>query len=216
MTELADTTTSPEVVATDQPIAGLGVDIIEIARMERAIWKSPHLPQRIFSEQEIAYSESKVNPAVHYALFFAAKEAVLKALGTGFNGMSFTDIEVEHDRFGRPYPLLRGHAKEVAEQQGILEMHLSLSYTHTVGVASAVAIKEQDRPRKEERIDPRSELAQQFKQMRSLLDDMDERLRGIERGDGVAIVASSGVVSPAIPGLFEVDDTEPLPLEFNE
>ncbi len=166
-----------------QPIAGLGVDIIELARMERAILRQPHLPRRIFSEQEVEYCESKINPATHYALFFAAKEAVLKALGTGFNGMRFTDIEVCHDKAGRPYPILHGHARELAQQQGIMEMHLSLSYTHSVGVASAVAIREQDKPQKDDRIDPRSELAMQFKQMRSLLDDMDERIRGIEKAD---------------------------------
>lgn len=170
-------------VLDDQPIAGLGVDIIELERMEKAISKQPYLPRRIFSEQEVEYCEGKINPAVHYALFFAAKEAVLKALGTGFNGMRFTDIEVCHDKLGRPYPVLHGHACEIAEQQGVIEIHLSLSYTHSVGVASAVAIKEQDRPQKDDRIDPHSELAMQFKQMRSLLDDMDERIREIEQAD---------------------------------
>ena len=170
-------------VSDDQPIAGLGVDIIELMRMEKAILRQPRLPRRIFSEQEVAYCESKINPVTHYALFFAAKEAVLKALGTGFNAMRFTDIEVCHDKLGRPYPVLHGHASDVAKKQGIVEMHLSLSYTHSVGVASAVAIKEQDKPQKDERLDPHNELAMQFKQMRSLLDDMDERIREIERSD---------------------------------
>jgi holo-[acyl-carrier protein] synthase len=123
---------------------------------------------------------------VHYALFFAAKEAVLKALGTGFRGMAFTDVEVDHDRYGRPIPLLHGHAREVAATQGIVEMQLSLSYTHAVGVASAVAIREQDRPQKDEKVDPRLELARQFKEMRSLLDDMDERIKALDEDAGNA------------------------------
>jgi holo-[acyl-carrier protein] synthase len=150
--------------------------------------------ERVFSEAERAYAQGKARPAVHYALFFAAKEAVLKALGTGFTGMAFTDVEVAHDRYGRPVPLLRGHAQEVATAQGIVEMQLSLSYTHSVGVASAVAIREQDRPRKDEKADPRAELARQFKEMRSLLDDMDERVKALDED------ASSGTSSGASTG----------------
>jgi holo-[acyl-carrier protein] synthase len=156
------------------------VDIIEIDRMERALERTPRMRERVFSEAERAYAQGKARPAVHYALFFAAKEAVLKALGTGFKGMAFTDVEVDHDRYGRPVPILRGHAQEVATAQGIVEMQLSLSYTHSVGVASAVAIREQDRPRRDEKVDPRVELARQFKEMRSLLDDMDERVKALD------------------------------------
>ena len=64
-------------------LAGLGVDIVEIARMEDILRRTPNFKQRVFTEDERAYCESKHNPAVHYALFFAAKEAVAKALGTG-------------------------------------------------------------------------------------------------------------------------------------
>ena len=165
------------------PVAGLGVDIIEIERMERALERTPRIKYRIFSETERNYAQSKLRPAAHYALFFAAKEAVLKALGTGFSGMAFTDVEVDHDRFGRPIPILHGRAKEYAQQLGIVELQLSLSYTHTVGVASVVAIKEQDRPRKEARADPRAELLRQFKEVRAILDDMDERIQALDEGN---------------------------------
>ena len=163
-----------------QSLAGLGVDIVEIERMEKAIARTPRLVQRVFSEDERSYAKSKTRPAVHYALFFAAKEAVLKSLGTGFAGMRFTDVEVNHDRFGKPLVVLRGHAQEVAREQGVIEVQLSLSYTHQVGVASAVAIKEEHRPRVEERYDPHEELARQFKEMRSMLDDMDTRLKKLD------------------------------------
>jgi holo-[acyl-carrier protein] synthase len=165
--------------AGSTPVAGLGVDIIEIERMERAIARTPHLCERIFSETERDYARSKLRPGAHFALFFAAKEAVLKALGTGFSGMAFTDVEVDHDRYGRPIPILHGRAKEYAEEQGIVELQLSLSYTHAVGVASVVAIKEQDRPRKETKADPKAELLRQFKEMRAILDDMDERISAL-------------------------------------
>jgi holo-[acyl-carrier protein] synthase len=162
------------------PVAGLGVDIIEVERMERILARTPRMRTRVFSETERDYAQSKARPAVHYALFFAAKEAVLKALGTGFAGMAFTDVEVDHDKYGRPVPLLHGKAKELADELGVVEMQLSLSYTHSVGVASAVAIKEQDRPRRDEKVDPKAELARQFKEMRALLDDMDDRIKALD------------------------------------
>jgi holo-[acyl-carrier protein] synthase len=92
--------------------------------------------------------------------------------------------------------VLHGRAQELAQAQGIIEMQLSLSYTHTVGVASAVAIKEQDRPRKDEKLDPRAELARQFKEMRALLDDMDERVSKLDddtAGDGETVPPSPAV-----------------------
>ncbi|MDR1184285.1 MAG: holo-ACP synthase [Coriobacteriales bacterium] len=169
--------------APDAPAAGLGVDLIEIERMERALERTPRIRERIFSETERRYAQDKARPAVHFALFFAAKEAVLKALGTGFFGMAFTDVEVDHDRYGRPIAVLHGHAQEVANAQGVVEIQLSLSYTHFVGVASAVAIREQDRPQRDEKVDPRVELARQFKEMKALLDDMDERMKALDEED---------------------------------
>jgi len=175
-------------------LAGVGVDIVEIERMERAISRTPRIIQRVFSDNERAYACSKVRPVTHYALFFAAKEAVFKALGTGFAGMRFTDVEVNHDRFGRPIVVLHGKALDIAREQGIIDMQLSLSYTHQVGVASAVAIKEEHRPRKEENTDPHAELARQFKELRAMLDDMDSRLKDYashEKPDEGSVVEES-------------------------
>jgi holo-[acyl-carrier protein] synthase len=177
--------------------AGLGVDIIEIARMERALRRTPRFRQRVFSEGEREYAEKKSRPPVHYALFFAAREAVLKALGTGFAGMGYADVEVTHDRFGRPVPLLRGRAAALAEEQGVVEVQLSLSYTHQVGVASAVAIKASDRPRPDKRPDPTEELNARFKEMRALLDSMDARIREVEAGGQAQADASAADASHA-------------------
>jgi holo-[acyl-carrier protein] synthase len=152
-------------------IKGLGVDIVEIDRMRQALTRHPRMKERIFSAEERAYCDKRNKPEVHYALRFAAKEAVLKALGTGFTGMSFQDVEVVRDSGGRPSPRLHGRAAQVAEEIGVVEMHLSLSYTHTTAVASAVAITQHPEP---EAPDPATLRARAFKEMRSIVDDMDE------------------------------------------
>lgn len=151
-------------------ITGLGVDIVEIDRMREAIERRPRIKERLFSAEERRYCDKRSKPEVHYALRFAAKEAVLKALGTGFSGMRFTDVEVVREVSGRPVPRLSGRAAERAEELGVVEMHLSLSFTHTTAVASAVAITEESRPRKDEKLDPKALLAASFKEARALLD----------------------------------------------
>lgn len=156
-------------------VLGLGVDIVEIDRMKTALARTPRLKDRIFSEEERWYCEHKARPEVHYALRFAAKEAVLKALGTGFSGMRFCDVEVLREGTGRPVPRLSGRAAQRAEELGVIEMHLSLSFTHSTAVASAVAITADARPSKEERLDPRAQLAADFKEARALLDDLAPR-----------------------------------------
>ena len=155
-------------------ITGLGVDIVEIDRMRRALERTPAMKERVFSAAEREYCDARNKPEIHYAMRFAAKEAVLKALGTGFSGMRFTDVEVERDDRGRPVPRLSGRAAEVAEVRGIVELHLSLSFTHTTAVASAVAITEEGRPKPPDAApDPKAELAASFKQARALLDEVE-------------------------------------------
>ena len=174
-------------------VAGLGVDIIEIERMKKVLERTPRFKERVFTEGERAYCESKAQPHIHYALRFAAREAVLKALGTGFTGMGLKDVEVVNDpRTGQPKPVLRGNAATVAAQKGVIEMHLSLSYTHNVGVASAVAITEAARPHKEETEDPYEELSRQFKELRSVIDDLDEKIHEIEANVSAAGDQESG------------------------
>jgi len=152
--------------------AGLGVDIVEIARMRSALGCRPRLKVRLFSEAERAYCEKRAKPEVHYALRFAAKEAVFKALGTGFSGMRFTDVEVVNEASGRPVPRLQGRAAAYAEKAGVVEMHLSLSFTHTTAVASAVAIVGAARPQKAEKADPGAELAARFKEAKKFLGEI--------------------------------------------
>ncbi|MCL1879487.1 MAG: holo-ACP synthase [Actinomycetia bacterium] len=176
---------------------GLGVDIIEIERMQRAMERVPTMRDKLFSAEEIKYAQSKSRPTVHYALFFAAKEAVLKALGTGFSGIGWTDVEVRHKPNGRPYPALSGAAETVAQLQGVVELQLSLSYTHQVAVASAVAIRQEDRPSIREKADPKAELLQRFKEMKALLDEVEQELSVAEAETGDPKKADPGDVGSA-------------------
>jgi holo-[acyl-carrier protein] synthase len=152
-------------------ITGLGVDIVEIDRMATALKRHPRMRERLFSAEERAYCDKRNRPEIHYALRFAAKEAVLKALGTGFAGMKFTDVEVVRDAGGRPEPRLTGRAKEVAGALGVVELHLSLSYTHTTAVASAVAITTPKDMGSDP--DPDKRRAAAFKQARAVLDGLE-------------------------------------------
>lgn len=152
---------------------GLGVDIVEIARMRKIMDRSPAFVEKTYSAAERAYCDSHTHPEVHYATRFAAKEAVLKALGTGFSGgVHPLDIEVRRTTKGRPYVVLTGRAREIARDQGVREIPLSLSFTHTDAVACAMTITEDSIAAQERRRDPLEELTKQFKEARTMLDDL--------------------------------------------
>ncbi len=153
---------------------GLGVDIVEIERMRKILKRSPAFAGKVFSDGERAYCDATSQPEIHYATRFAAKEAVLKALGTGFSeGIGVRDVEVCRTSKGRPYAVLSGRAREVAQELGVRELPLSLSFTHTDAVACAMAITESSVRVQEERRDPMEELSRQFKEARAMLDDLD-------------------------------------------
>lgn len=157
----------------DDGSVGLGIDIVEIDRMRRILARTPAFAERVFSEEERAYCDSMSNPATHYALRFAAKEAVSKALGTGFSeGIGVRDIEVQRAKNGRPSARLSGRALEIAEEQGVRELSISLSYTHTDAVACAMAVTDSAVRASEKRKDPMEELAKQFKEVRGMLDEL--------------------------------------------
>ena len=164
-------------VASLPPIegaVGLGVDIVEIDRMRRILERTPSFARKVFSCEECCYCDATAAPEVHYATRFAAKEAVVKALGTGFSGgIGVRDVEVKRSSKGRPYVVLSGRAKQVAREMGVREMPISLSYTHTDAVACALAITDESRRAAEERKDPMVELGRQFKEARAMLDDID-------------------------------------------
>ncbi len=121
-------------------IRGLGVDIVEIDRIKKALLKYEKFEKRIFTQDESKYCQSKQEPAHHYAARFAAKEAVSKALGTGRAGMKWTDIEVKRDSKGKPFISLSGGAAKLANENGICDVEVSLSFNKSNAVASAIAI----------------------------------------------------------------------------
>ena len=177
--------------AEEQPAiedgVGLGVDIVEIARMKAIIARTPRFAQRVFTEEERLYCQSTAQPAVHFATRFAGKEAVLKALGTGFScGIAPADVEIVRNAKGRPSVKLHGRAREVARRMGVREIPLSLSFTHTDAVACAMAITDDSVRAAEERVDPMEELARQFKEARTMLDEMPAKDMPAEDAKGAA------------------------------
>lgn len=152
---------------------GLGVDIVEIDRMRAILARTPSFAEKVFSDQERAYCDGQADPAKHYAARFAAKEASLKALGTGFSeGIGVRDVEVVRNAKGRPEVVLHGQAVRVAQELGVDEMPLSLSHTATEAVACAIAITAGSRIAAKKRIDPTEELTRQFKEARAMLDEL--------------------------------------------
>ena len=123
-------------------IAGVGIDVCEIARMEDLLTEGRFLA-RFFSREEQAYIQSKGRAAAQtMAGLYAAKEALVKALGTGLQGMELKDIVVLHDSQGAPGYALGGAAEAAARARGIRTLHLSI--THDGGVAAAVCIAERE------------------------------------------------------------------------
>ena len=113
----------------------IGIDLIEIERMERALERRPRLADRVFSKSEIAFASARRRPGRHLAVRFAAKEAALKALGLG--GLRLHEIEVEGGGDSAPRLRLHGSARELARSQGI---ELAVSLTHSREIAAAVVI----------------------------------------------------------------------------
>lgn len=120
-------------------IRGIGTDMCAVSRMERAIQRA-HFYERVFFESERAYLEEKENArAQSAAAMFATKEAVAKALGTGFiRGIMPWTIEVTHDENGKPGVMLHGAAQERLEGIGGRRVHLSLTHEGDTAMAFAV------------------------------------------------------------------------------
>jgi holo-[acyl-carrier protein] synthase len=120
-------------------IKGIGVDMVEIGRVQKLIEKDLGFAERIFTPREIAYCEGKFFKAQHYAARFTAKEAFFKALGTGFrDGMGWRDVEVENDALGKPQLRLAAVALQQFRKRKLKKALLSLSHTRDMAVALVV------------------------------------------------------------------------------
>jgi holo-[acyl-carrier protein] synthase len=122
-------------------ILGLGVDICEIARMERALDRHPTMRDRVFTPEERAYCDSKARPAESYAGRFAAREAVIKALG-GYRGRGWQEISVIRSPSGAPAIRLEGRARRRADELGIARVLVTMTHERASAVAFAVAVSE--------------------------------------------------------------------------
>ena len=161
---------------------GLGVDLVEIDRMRAILKRTRRFRERIFTPLEIEYCEGHADPAIHFAARFAAKEAAVKALGTGFaDGIGYADVEVTNNAKGRPVLMLHRKAAEKAEEMGVTDTPLSISHTDNDAVACVIAITKDSTAEAEKRIDPAAELAKQFKETRGMLDELDAK--GISPSD---------------------------------
>jgi holo-[acyl-carrier protein] synthase len=121
-------------------ILGIGVDIVEIDKLRLAmIRRGERLRDRAFTRSEIDYCERRANKFQHYSARFAAKEAVFKAIGTGWRGgVSWQDAEVSNQMNGKPILLLRGRTLELTNLMGARKYWISLSHTDQYAVAQVV------------------------------------------------------------------------------
>lgn len=123
----------------EKMILGIGTDIIEINRIERVVTKTPSFLDKVFTERERKYFAYKNNRPETIAGIFAAKEAVSKALGTGFRSFSPNDIEVTPDKLGKPQVFLLGNAQKLGQELGVTKVFVSISHCQTYAVAYALA-----------------------------------------------------------------------------
>jgi len=119
-------------------VIGVGIDAVELDRFRLALARTPRLAERLFSDDERAYAARRRDPTERLAARFAAKEAVMKAMGVGLWAFNFRDVEVVRAPSGAPTVHLTGKAAILAERLGVREWRLSL--THTERTAQAVAI----------------------------------------------------------------------------
>lgn len=119
-------------------IIGVGVDIIEISRIEEAVKDNVNFMEKVFTDNEIEYLKSRKMRPEYIAGRFAAKEAVSKALGTGFREFSLRDIEIDRNSLGKPMVILKGKAKQIAQRHGNYKIHLSISHDRSQAIAYVV------------------------------------------------------------------------------
>ena len=118
---------------------GIGVDLVEVDRMRTVLARTPALAERLFTPGERAYAGQATDPSERYAVRFAAKEAVMKALGVGLGAIDWHDAEVIRASSGAPSLKITGRAATLAEAAGVTSWLLTLTHTSTMAEAIAVA-----------------------------------------------------------------------------
>jgi holo-[acyl-carrier protein] synthase len=118
---------------------GLGTDLVDVDRFRRTLARTPTLVEKLFTAGEREYAERASDPTERYAVRFAAKEAVMKALGVGLGAIDWHDVEVVRSATGAPGLRVEGRAAELAAEAGITRWAVSLSHTGTTAQAVVVA-----------------------------------------------------------------------------
>jgi holo-[acyl-carrier protein] synthase len=120
-------------------VRGIGVDAVDVERFRRSLERTPSMRERLFTAVELEYVRPKADPVPSLAARFAAREAVMKALGVGLGAFGFHDVWVERFPSGEPSLVVTGPAELLAVAAGIERWHLSLTHTSTVAIAYVVA-----------------------------------------------------------------------------
>lgn len=121
-------------------VVGVGTDLVDLDRFREAAERTPGILTRYFTDDEQAYAERRRDPTERYAARFAAKEAVMKALGVGLGACEMAEIEVVRDEdSGAPDLVLHGKAAALATERGVSAWHISLTHTDTAAHAIVIA-----------------------------------------------------------------------------
>ena len=123
-------------------IFGIGIDIIEINRIENVLERTPRFLERNFTEKEIDYFNQKNFKSESIAVNFASKEAIIKAIGTGIRGFRLKDIEILRDELGKPIVNTYNNLREICIKYNIKEIKVSISHSENYAVANAIIISE--------------------------------------------------------------------------
>ena len=121
-------------------IVSIGIDIIEVRRVREVLVRTPRFAERVFTSAERTYCDGRgAVAAEHYAARFAAKEAALKALQTGWSGgIAWQDVEISAKESGAPLLIFHGRVRELYEKSGATAAHLSMSHTSEHAIAEVV------------------------------------------------------------------------------
>jgi len=122
-------------------LKGIGLDIVEVSRVKKAVqkWEGRFL-HKVFTPGEVSYCLEDRVSYHSLAARFAAKEAAVKALGVGFQGVSWQEIEITNDEWGKPYLHLSGQALAIAQKQGVEKIFVSLSHSQEYAVAQVILL----------------------------------------------------------------------------
>ncbi|MFZ8901480.1 MAG: holo-ACP synthase [Ilumatobacteraceae bacterium] len=127
--------------ATSGSVVGIGVDAVEIMRFRESLSRTPTLLGRMFTAHEVTSLEGRADSVPSLAARFAAREAVMKAMGVGLGAFDFHDVWVENEEGGRPVLQVSGRADALARERGISSWHLSLTHTDGLAIAYVVATR---------------------------------------------------------------------------